>query len=68
MMPLINGFDILTYIKNDNDVKNKPYIIIVTASCSTNDKHKSFDLGCDKYLNKPLSLKIIFNTISLLNN
>jgi len=69
MMPYIDGFDVLSYIQNqNNNIANKPYIIIVTASCSTNDKEKSYDLGCDNYLKKPFSLKTISNIFSLLNN
>jgi CheY-like chemotaxis protein len=55
-MPVKNGFDTLQEIKNHPVLKDIP-VIILTASANKKDEARCFDLGCNYYYSKPLSLK-----------
>ncbi|MCD8195439.1 MAG: response regulator transcription factor, partial [Coprobacillus sp.] len=52
MMPLMSGNDLVKAIRDDN--KNIP-IIMVTAKGEFYDKEKSFELGVDDYMVKPIN-------------
>jgi len=55
-MPVKNGFDTLREVKNHPQLKDIP-IIILTASSSKADEARCFDLGCDYFYSKPVTLK-----------
>ncbi len=52
MLPLINGLDVLTYIR----VKEiETPVLLLTAKSEIDDKIKGLDCGADDYLTKPFS-------------
>jgi CheY-like chemotaxis protein len=53
-LPDISGIDLLTCIKKDNNLSNIP-VVILTGSNVDQDIQKSYDLGADSYLVKPIS-------------
>lgn len=53
MMPKIDGFELVEYVRNAN--KNLP-ILIITAKSSQNDKYKGFNAGTDDYMVKPIDI------------
>jgi CheY-like chemotaxis protein len=52
-LPGMNGFDILAQIKEDRRLKTIP-IVILTSSESPEDLTKSYQLGANAYLAKPM--------------
>jgi len=52
-VPTINGFEILTYLR---DIGNTTPAIYITSLSGVNDLKKGFDLGADDYLRKPFEL------------
>ncbi|EEF59548.1 response regulator [Pedosphaera parvula] len=55
-MPLMNGFELLTWIKSHTDCSVIPFIIL-TASAQESDVKRAFELGANAYLVKPSTLK-----------
>jgi CheY-like chemotaxis protein len=53
-LPDISGIDLLTRIKKDKNLSNIP-VVILTGSNVDQDIQKSYDLGADSYLVKPIS-------------
>ncbi len=55
-MPVLNGYEATTLIKNDDRLKNIP-IIALTASVMGKDLQKVGQYGFDSYIRKPVVLK-----------
>ncbi len=53
-MPGLNGFELLTAIKNDPRTPDKP-VVIVTSRDEPETKAKAQELGADGFLSKPVS-------------
>jgi two-component system response regulator len=53
-LPDISGIDLLTSITKDKNFSNIP-VVILTGSNVDQDIQKSYDLGADSYLVKPIS-------------
>ncbi len=53
-MPGLNGFELLTAIKNDPRTPDKP-VVIVTSRDEPETKAKAHELGADGFLSKPVS-------------
>ncbi len=56
MMPHKNGFEVIEELKNIEDTKNVP-VILVTARGQTEDKVLGLDTGADDYITKPFDLR-----------
>jgi len=70
MMPNVSGEDVLQILKNEDEFKDIP-VILLTARASQEDRIHGLNLGADDYLAKPIisdemSLRV-YNTISRLN-
>ncbi len=52
-LPKINGFQVLRKIKNDNKLKFIP-LVILTSSRENGDMIKSYNLGANGYIQKPI--------------
>ncbi|NEQ83208.1 MAG: response regulator [Moorea sp. SIO2I5] len=55
-LPGMNGQEVLQQIKGDDDLKQIP-VVMLTTSDAQEDIVKSYDLGANCYLKKPISLK-----------
>lgn len=64
MMPELDGYDLLSILKNDRKYNTIP-IILLTAKGITNDKVKGYNLGCNMYITKPF---IPYELLSIINN
>lgn len=62
-MPRMDGFEVITRIRNDAALANIPIIMITSR---TGDKHKNraLDLGANAYLGKPYQEAILFDAIN----
>tara|TARA_A100001011_G_C14235211_1_gene810672 strand:+ start:594 stop:1292 length:699 start_codon:yes stop_codon:yes gene_type:complete len=58
MLPGIDGFDICRLLKNKEDTKNIP-ILILSAKGEEVDIIKGLELGADDYVTKPFSAKVL---------
>ena len=56
MMPEVDGYSLALKIRQSNDFKNMP-IIMLTALGELNDKLKGFNSGVDDYLTKPFEIE-----------
>jgi CheY-like chemotaxis protein len=64
-LPDMSGIDILTCIKNDNNLRSIP-VVILTGSNEDQDIQKSYDLGASSYLVKPISNDALMLVIEML--
>ncbi len=62
MMPGMDGLELLSKIKNDNQYSDLPFIIL-SANADENIRKKALKLGAFAYLNKPLNYKMLEETI-----
>lgn len=63
MMPNVDGYQTLNYIKNNDSLKNTR-VVFLTAKNKASDIEKGLKLGADKYLTKPFSIKKIVSEIN----
>ena len=54
-MPILDGFQTLKKIRIHPAYKSVP-VIVLTASSSKEDEIRSFELGCNFYMNKPTKM------------
>ncbi len=67
MMPNVDGYQTLEYIKSSHILKNTK-VAFLTAKTKVSDIEKGLKLGADKYLTKPFSVKkIVSEILGLLN-
>ena len=61
-MPKMDGYEVLTSVRNDNRLKSLPVIMITSR---TGEKHKSraYNLGVNNYLGKPFQESTLLNAI-----
>ncbi|MCP5498040.1 MAG: response regulator [Leptospiraceae bacterium] len=62
MMPGVDGFEVLEKIKNNQELKNIPFIFL-TAKSDRTDIRKGMALGADDYVTKPFSIQELVTTI-----
>jgi len=58
IMPDIDGFEIIGYLKAEKTTKDIP-IIFVTGRTDSDDEVKGFSLGAVDYINKPFSAPVV---------
>lgn len=67
MMPKVDGYETLQYIKNKDDL-SQVKVVFLTAKHKVSDIEKGLKLGADKYITKPFSIKkTISEVLNLLN-
>jgi CheY-like chemotaxis protein len=57
-MPMMNGFDCLVYLKNQQNYRNIP-VIIFTTSKNLNDISRTQQLGAKWYMTKPDDFNVL---------
>jgi CheY-like chemotaxis protein len=62
MMPKMDGFKVLEYIRKTSTIQNVPFIFL-TAKIDTQDVRHGMELGADDYLTKPFTSKDLVNAI-----
>ena len=63
MMPLINGYELVSDIRHLDD---KIPILMITAKDAFEDKKKAFGIGADDYITKPIDLDEMLLRVSAL--
>lgn len=62
MMPKVDGFEVLTYIKKNENLEHTK-VIFLSAKNKEKDIQKGLDKGADQYLTKPFSMKKLIQVI-----
>jgi len=62
MMPILDGFQFLKIIRNQGRFQQTPFIFL-SAKASEEDKAQGLLEGSDDYLTKPISARILMDTI-----
>jgi CheY-like chemotaxis protein len=61
-MPVMDGFTAITEIRKD---KQDLPVIVLTAFAESDEKLKSFEVGCSDYIAKPINTKELLATIDI---
>ena len=61
-MPDISGFDVTSVLKNDNDTKDIPILILSVIE----DKDRAYKLGVNDYMTKPVDNEELLNKVNQL--
>ncbi|MEA3289542.1 MAG: response regulator [Campylobacterota bacterium] len=64
MMPVMDGYEAIAKIREDDQIKNIP-IIAVTAKAMKEDRDKCIKAGADDYLAKPIDISALLQLIKL---
>ena len=51
-MPRMDGFEVASYVRNDERLKDIP-IIMITSRTGSKHKEKAMEIGVNRYLGKP---------------
>lgn len=65
MMPNVDGFQVLKYLKSHEDL-SEIKVIFLSAKNKTSDIELGLQLGADKYVSKPFSIKKLVKEVKLL--
>jgi CheY-like chemotaxis protein len=70
-MPKMDGLAVLKHIREDKDFENKGLrhlpIIILTTSHEEEDRLKSYDLGVNAYITKPVGFENLAEAVRAIN-
>ena len=64
MMPKVDGYEVLHYLKEHNTLRHKTQTVIISAKQKQKDLDKAFELGAKAYIKKPFSMKKLLNTVT----
>lgn len=66
-MPRKDGREALAEIKSDHDLKNIP-IVVLTTSKAEEDIHRTYDLGVNSFITKPVTFEGLVEVMKVLEN
>jgi two-component system response regulator len=61
-MPKMDGYDLLKLIKKDDKTKEIP-VVVMTTSSSDDDIERSYRLGANSYLVKPMDIDVFIDKL-----
>lgn len=67
MMPNVDGFQVLQYLKGNSDL-SKIKVLFLSAKNKISDIELGLQLGADKYMSKPFSTKKLVSEVKELLN
>jgi len=67
MMPVMDGYEAITKIRQDDSIKDIP-IIAVSAKTLKEDIDKCMKLGANDYVSKPINMESLINIIEVWSN
>ena len=65
-MPGMDGFVVLEEIRRDERLRRLP-MVVLTGSDARTDRNRSYDLGANAYIRKPLEFKDLSEAIGVIN-
>ena len=66
-MPRMNGRELLKVLKNDSDLGRIPVVVLTTSEQEV-DILRSYDLGCNSYIQKPVEMDQFVNAVRQLGH
>ena len=63
MMPDMDGFEVITHLRNDPDTQDIP-VIFLTAMTNISDEERGLQLGAADYITKPISPPLVLARIN----
>jgi two-component system, OmpR family, alkaline phosphatase synthesis response regulator PhoP len=63
MMPVVDGFKVLDFLKSNDSTKKIP-VVILSSRGGEDDKEKAFEKGANDYLLKPFSVKQLMDKVN----
>lgn len=63
MMPKLNGYEIISIVRNDQKLKNIP-IIVVSIKSQIDDIFNCIKIGANDYIIKPFETTLLLNKIN----
>jgi CheY-like chemotaxis protein len=66
-MPLMNGFEVLRWVRQQPRLKRLP-VIVLTGSVQDNDARLAYELGANSYVIKPTDFNQLIETMRTLTN
>ncbi len=64
-MPVMDGVEVLKKIKNDENLKEMP-VIMLTTTDDPREIEECYKIGCNVYITKPIDFKKFSETLKLL--
>jgi CheY-like chemotaxis protein len=64
-MPKVDGIEVLRFVKSDVRFRTIP-IVVLTSSCEEQDLVRSYDLGVNAYVVKPVAFEDFVQAVKLL--
>jgi len=64
-LPKVGGFEVLEAVKNDEQLKRVP-VVILTSSKQEEDVIHGYDLGANSYIRKPVNFDTFIETVTQL--
>jgi CheY-like chemotaxis protein len=61
-MPRVSGFDVLSWLRSDNSLKQVP-VVVLTSSNHDADIKRAYDLGAKSYLVKPVGFEALVELV-----
>ncbi len=65
-MPKMDGLEVLKHIRENEKFHNLP-VVILTTSKSEEDKIKSYNLGANAFIQKPVGFEGLKNALKIIN-
>ncbi len=66
-MPKMNGSEVLSSLRQDPDLSRIP-VVVLTTSEQEADIRRSYDLGCNSFIHKPIDIERFGETIRKLSD
>jgi two-component system chemotaxis sensor kinase CheA len=63
MMPIMDGYEMLGFIKHTDELKHIP-VIVITAKATKADKEKCLEAGAWDYVSKPIDMKALIEKMN----
>jgi DNA-binding response OmpR family regulator len=64
MMPKVDGYEVLEYLRQHETLKYATQTIIISAKQKETDVQKALSLGAKEYIKKPFSMKKLLSTVT----
>ena len=64
MMPKVDGYEVLEFLQQHEELKSKTQTIVISAKHKENDVQKGLELGAKDYIKKPFSMKKLLHRIN----
>lgn len=64
MMPKVDGYEVLEFLKSHDTLKDNTQTIIISAKQKQSDVEKGLNLGAKEYIKKPFSMKKLLSIVN----